>query len=162
MEKYNPIVESVFASKSIGTEMRDPKKAVYALEMLCNGHGYKEVGEMTGLDFQTVIALKARHGQAIEVRRRQLAEDGFELAEGARLLIKEKMRMLAGSPELLQKEKLKDLSVSYAIYQDKAFIAAEGNKTVVEHVKKGVSLEEAQRVIDEARFKKAVVVEVPK
>jgi len=145
------IVQSVALSDSRGIEMRDPKTAVLALEMLSQGHGYKAVELATGLKFDMLMGLRSRHEAAIEVRRKQLAKDGFEMAEGLRMLAKEKMSQLADDPEKLEKANLRDLVVSWGIAQDKGLIAAEGNKTIIEHVSRRPSLADAQAAIEEAR-----------
>lgn len=146
------IVSSVVLSPTLnGIERKDPKKAVLALEMLCNGKGYREVEELTGIGFDSLIGLRARHEVAIETRRKQLAGDGFEMAEGLRLLAKQKMEMLANDPDALAKVNLRDLAISYGVAVDKGMLALDGNRTIVEHVSRKPSLADAQAAIDEAR-----------
>lgn len=147
----SPIVESVLLSKSKGLEFRDPLKAVQALELLCSGNSYREVELVTGVKFDQLMALRGRHVAAIEVRRQQLAMDGFELAEGVRMLAKEKMVNLANNPSELAKTPLRDLATSYGIFHDKGMMAAEGNRTIIEHVSKRPTLADAQKAIEEAR-----------
>lgn len=150
-ETPSVIVESVTLSECKGIERKDPKRAVMALEMLCSGSGYKEVEIVTGLKFDQLIGLRARHEAAIEVRRKQLASDGFEMAEGLRLLVKEKMTNLANDPKALKNVNIRDLVVSYGIAADKGMLAADGNRTIIEHVSRRPSLADAQKAIDEAR-----------
>lgn len=147
----SPIVESVLLSKSKGLEFRDPLKAVQALELLCSGESYSKVTLATGVKFDQLMALRGRHVAAIEVRRQQLAMDGFELAEGVRMLAKEKMVKLAENPNELSKTSLRDLAISYGVFHDKGLSAAEGNRTIIEHVSKRPTLEDAQKAIEEAR-----------
>jgi hypothetical protein len=125
--------------------------AVMALERLCTGKGYKEVELATGLGFDILVGLRARHNMAIDVRRKQLAEDGFEMAEGLRLLAKQKMLQLSEDPEALAKVNLRDLAVSYGVAVDKGMLALDGNKVTVEYVSKRPSLADAQAAINEAR-----------
>lgn len=134
-----------------GPERSDPKMAVLAIEMLCQGYGYREVEEQTGIVFDRLLTLRARHEVAIDVRRKQLAGDGFEMAEGLRLLTRQKMDMLAKNPEALAKVNLKDLAISYGVAVDKGMLALDGNRTIVEHVSRKPSLADAQAAIDEAR-----------
>jgi hypothetical protein len=80
-----------------------------------------------------------------------LAKDGFELLEKYRLLLNMKLEGLAEDSDLLKKEGLKDLHTGYAILQDKALQAVEGNKVTVVHRKEGPSLEDAMAAIQEAQ-----------
>lgn len=145
------LVTSVAMSTSNGAEQKNPEKAVMALELLAEGKGYQAVGEATGLTFDQIVGLRARHIVAIEVRRKQLAEDGFEMAEGLRLLAKQKMAMLADDPDALAKVNLRDLAISYGVAVDKGMLALDGNKVVVEHVSRKPSLQDAMQAIADAK-----------
>ena len=133
-------------------ERREPVKATLALELLAEGKTYEEVAKVTGLGFTAIAALRARNDKPLEERRKQLAADGFELAEGLRLLAKQKMQSLADNPDELAKMNLRDLILPYAIAQDKAFAAVGENKVIVEH-RKGASLEDAMNAIEAVRAK---------
>ena len=164
MEEYvTPALGTSIAgvTHALATERRKPKESAVALEMLAEGQTFEAVRARTGLNFTAISALRARHETALEDRRKQLAADGFEMAEGLRLLAKQKMQDLADNPEELKKVNLRDLVLPYAIAQDKAFAAlGEATRVVVEH-KKGVSLEDAVAAIAEARAKvKAASIEV--
>lgn len=132
-------------------EDKKPKACVVALEMLADGKGFRAIREETGLSFAGIAALKARHSRALEIRRGEMAHDGFELVEKHRLLINKKLDELAEDEDALRKVRLNDLNLGYAMMQDKAFAALEGNKVTVEHVKKGPTLEDALRAIQEAQ-----------
>lgn len=149
--EVSPIVVSVLANKGKGLEYRNPKLAVQVLEMVCNGSSYRQVELATGVTFDQLMFLRGRHAMAIEKRRQQLALDGFELAEGVRMLAKEKIVKLADNPKQLANTSLRDLAVSYGIFHDKGLLAAEGNRTIVEHKPKLLTLEDAAAAIDEAR-----------
>ena len=82
-----------------------------------------------------------------------LAEDALEIAEGLRLLQKEKMRMLAEDPEQLARTNIRDLSIPWGIANDKFLAAVGENKVVVEHKSAAPSLEDAMKAIQEAREK---------
>jgi hypothetical protein len=144
--------EAAGGGSSLKAEVARPGDCVLALEMLANGFGAEKVREKTGLGWEAISGLRARHEMALDVRRKQLATDGFELAEGIRLLAKKKMEMLAEDDEALSKTSLRDLILSNAIAQDKAF-AAMGEKpvSVVEHRSGRPSLADAQAAIAEAR-----------
>jgi len=145
------IVQSVALSDSRGLERKNPELAVVALEMLASGSGFREIELKTGVGFAQLMGLRTRHEAAIEVRRKQLANDGFEIAEGLRLLTKEKMNQMAADPKQMQKANLRDLVISWGIAQDKGLVAAEGNRSIVEHVSRRPSLADAAAAIEEAR-----------
>lgn len=151
--KDSVIVESVLRATTNyrTTEYSNPQGSVQALELVCAGASYRDVELATGIKFAALMGLRARHATAIEVRRQQLAADGFELAEGVRMLAKEKMVKLAENPKELAKTSLRDLAVSYGVFHDKGLMAAEGNRTIIEHVSKRPTLEDAQKAIEEAR-----------
>lgn len=143
------VVESEASERML--EKRKPDLAVRCLEMLADGDGYRKVKKETGLSFNAIASLKGRHKEALEVRREELAKDGFELLEKYRMLLNMKLEGLAEDSELLKKEGLKDLHTGYAILQDKALQAVEGNKVTVVHRKEGPSLEDAMAAIEEAQ-----------
>jgi hypothetical protein len=95
--------------------------------------------------------LRGLHKQALEERRFALAEDGFEMAEGLRMLAKKKMAMLAEDEAALARVSLKDIVLPWAIAQDKGLGALGENKTVVEHRVIKASLEDAKQAIEEAQ-----------
>ncbi len=134
-------------------ERTDPGKATRALEMLADGESFRTIQKELGLQWDTVARLKARHKVLLDERRAVLAEDALEIAEGLRLLQKEKMRMLAEDPEQLARTNIRDLSIPWGIANDKFLAAVGENKVVVEHKSAAPSLEDAMRAIQEAREK---------
>ena len=145
------IVSSISESGSRTLEAREPTKAMLCLELLADGSTWQQVADETGWSFNQIGAVKARHETAIEVRKKQLAADGFEMAEGIRLLMKQKMAMLADNPDALAKVNVKDLALSYGIAVDKGMLALGENKMVIEHKAGKPSLEDAMKAIEEAR-----------
>jgi hypothetical protein len=147
------IQESVATAdvRSDALEFKDPVRAVAALEMLAQGEGYKAVSSALSMTFSQITALRGRHVVPLEERRKALGADGFELAEKHRLLLHKKLDDLAEDDEGLRKVQLKDLNMGYAIMQDKALQAVEGNKIVIEHKKVGASLADAVKAIEEAQ-----------
>ena len=128
-----------------------PAECATALELIAEGKTYDEIGGITGLSYSALVNLKARHPDTIEKRRRMLAIDGFEMAEGLRMLAMKKLKMLAADDEQLSKVNLKDIVIPFAITQDKGFAALGENITRIEHSHKKMSIEEAKRMIEEAR-----------
>lgn len=145
------LLASVVEADSRTLEARQPAKALFCLELLAEGATWEEVAEKTGLSFTQIGAVKSRHEVAIDVRKKQLAIDGFEMAEGLRLLMKQKLAMLADNPDALAKVGVKDLALSYGIAIDKGMQALGENKMVIEHKASKPSLEDAKKAIEEAR-----------
>jgi len=145
------LLSSIVESGSRTLEAREPAKAMLCLELLADGSTWQQVADETGWSFTQIGAVKARHEVAIEVRKKQLAADGFEMAEGIRLLLKQKMAMLADNPDALAKVNVKDLALSYGIAVDKGMLALGENKMVIEHKAGKPSLEDAMKAIEDAR-----------
>lgn len=133
-------------------ERKDPELAAVVIDRLANGDSFFQISKDTGLKWETICRLKARHKMALDERRTMLADDALELVEGLRLLQKEKMRMLAEDPDQLAKTSIKDLAIPWGIANDKWFAAMGENKVIVEH-RKGVSLEDAMAAIAAAKAK---------
>ena len=164
--KSKAIVESVgeaqVALNHRYIEKRKPKEAALALDMLAAGETYSKVMEITGIGFVALSALRARHERALEVRRKELALDGFEMAERMRALVAKKAEMLMEDDEALMKTPLKDLTLSYGISVDKGLQALGEQKVVVEHRTGKPTLADAMKAIEEARAalqKEAIPVE---
>lgn len=133
-------------------EAKDPKKATAALEMMAAGESYDTISETLGVSYSQLVSLKNRHGGSLEKRRAQMANEGFEMAEGARQLALKKMAMLAENPDALAKVPLRDIMLTYGIAQDKSFAAlGEVQKVQVEHTSKKPSIEDALRAIQAAK-----------
>lgn len=142
-------------------EGRDPAKAARALEMMAEGVSWKKIRDSEGMDYYTLVALRTRHAALINQRKEMVAQDALELAEGARMLQHEKMKMLSEDESALRRANLRDLAMSYGVYADKFFMASEGNKMVVEHRTGQPSLEDAIAAINAAKAKnKAASVEI--
>jgi hypothetical protein len=152
LENISPVLLSSLVDSDCRTlEAREPTKAMLCLEQLAEGNTWEEIAEATGFSFNQISKVKARHETAIEVRRKQLAADGFEMAEGLRLLAKQKLEMLANNPDALAKVNIRDLVLSYGIAVDKGMQALGENKVVVEHKAGKPSLEDAMKAIADAR-----------
>ena len=134
-------------------EARDPERAVKALEMLAEGKSYREIKRTLHMDWDTMITLRSRHQATLEQRRQQLAQDALEIAEGLRLLQRQKMQDLADNQELLDKTNIRDLALPWGIAHTKYLEAVGENKVVVEHRSGAPSLEDAMKAIEEAKKK---------
>lgn len=145
------LADSLMDTDSKAIEKRDPSKGMLALEMLAGGETWEAIADKTGWTFDQIARVRARHKMAIEQRKMELAQDGFEMAEGLRLLIKQKMEQLANNPEALAKTNLRDLVLPYGIAVDKGMQALGQPTAVVEHKSHKPSLEEAMKAVEEAR-----------
>lgn len=145
------IINSLLEARSNSLEARDMTKAALALEMLSGGETWENISNQTGYSFDQISRIRARHEMAIETRKKQLAADGFEMAEGLRLLVKQKMEQLAANPDALAKTNLRDLVLPYGIAVDKGMQAMGENRVVIEHRTNKPSLEDAMKAIEEAR-----------
>jgi len=121
-----------------------------ALEMLANGETYAAIEGATGINRKTLVSLKYRHSDAIEVRRERAADDAEHMAERYRAILEEKASMLEGDREMLGKVNPKDLALTYGILRDKASTLRGDATSVIEH-KRGVSLEDAKKALEEAQ-----------
>ena len=115
------VVESEASERML--EKRKPDLAVRCLEMLADGIRYRKVKKETGLSFNAIASLKGRHKDALEVRREELAKDGFELLEKYRLLLNMKLEGLAAETEELR---LADANTKLTIREGEQQIADKG------------------------------------
>ena len=145
------LAESLVSANPLTVESRNPTMGMLALELLSQGQTWEEIRDATGFNFDQISRIRARHETAIEERKKALAQDGFEMAEGLRLLAKMKMEQLANNPEALAKTNLRDIVLPYAIAQDKALQALGEKKEIVEYRTAKPSLEDAMKAIEEAR-----------
>ena len=145
------LADSLMAADNKAAEKKEPAKGMLALEMLASGETWESIQEKTGWGFDQIARIRARHKMAIEQRKMELAQDGFEMAEGLRLLVKMKMEQLANNPEALAKTNLRDLVLPYGIAVDKGMQALGQPTAVVEHKSHKPSLEEAMKAVEEAR-----------
>jgi hypothetical protein len=145
-------VQDIGISDRRYVEAKMPKESVLALEMLSDGEPYRDVEAATGIRWLALAGLKSRHAGALEKRRQQLANDGFLQLEKLRAISERKMDQLMEDEDSLKKMNIKDLILSQAIIQDKAFSAiGEGNRVTVEHKSGQPSIADAMKVIAEAR-----------
>ena len=160
-----PVIAASVAANGVDgtlTEAKRPKEAVLALERLCQGWTFNEIREETGLSFNAISSLKARNEVAMDVRRQQLAADGFEMAEKLRLLVGKKADMLANDDAALRRVNIRDLVLPYGIAMDKALQSLGEAKVVIEHRSGKPSLEDAVAAINAAKaslIKDAIPVE---
>ena len=161
------LAESVAEAASAGgaqlMEARKPKDCAMALELLAQGKGYDEIEAQTGLGWNALKSLRSRHDVALDVRRQQLARDGWEMADGIRLLQLKKLQKLADDPEALDKVSIRDLALARNMELEHSMSVLGEQTTTVKHVSGKPSLADAMAAIKEAREalqKEAIPVEV--
>lgn len=130
-------------------EKKQPLEVVRALEMLADGHSWSEVQEETGLSHRTITRLKSRHGDTLEARRMQLAEDGFNDVAVLREIKRKKALMLLDDEDALKKTNLKDLVLAEAVQIDKAMQMQD--QRMQEERGGGISLKDALEAIEAAK-----------
>jgi len=150
-EMARAIVKKGKELNNVSYERRFPEKSVRALEMVAEGVPWKKVARELGMDYGTLVALKKRNATTVDERKAALAEDALDIAEGLRLLQKEKMQMLADDPEQLARTNIRDLAIPWGIANDKYLAAVGEQRVVVEHKSGKPSLEDAMKAIEEAR-----------
>jgi len=131
-------------------EVKNPEACALALEMLADGESYSRVCEATGLTHGVLARLRYDHREAIGVRREKAADDAEHMAERYRAILEEKANMLEVDKEMLGKVNPKDLALTYGILRDKASSLRGDATSVVEH-KRGVTLEDARKAVEEAQ-----------
>ena len=102
-ENISPVLLASLVDSDCRTlEAREPKKAMLCLEQLAEGNTWEEIAEATGFTFNQISKVKARHEMAIDVRRKQLAADGFAVDKGMQALGENKVVVehKAGKPSL--------------------------------------------------------------
>ena len=129
-------------------EARQPERAARLLELMAEGRSWKSIVRDEGVDWYTLVGLRARHKGLIEKRKEIVAQDAMELIEGARMLQQEKMKMLAEDEGALKRVNIRDLAMSYGIYADKFFMATDGNRVTIEHKGGSPSIEDARKAIE--------------
>lgn len=149
-----PVIAASVATADVDgkcVEKKKPGESVMALEMLAAGKSYNEINEATGLGFGAISSLKARHEVTLDIRRKQLAADAFEMAEKLRLLVHKKAEMLIDDEDALKKVNIRDLVLPYGISMDKGLLALGEQKVILEHRTQRPSLKDAMAAIEEAR-----------
>ena len=119
-------------------EFTKPLQAAMALEMLAAGTPGRQIAAKTKLDIHTIRALRWRHSETLETRRKEFSK---KFAMGAEALVDltfKKAEMLDDDDEMLANTSLKDLALGAAIMTDKAMALSGMATAVIEHRKGAV------------------------
>lgn len=142
-------------------ENYQPDIAAKALWMLSQGARIRDVSRITGLGHETVRRLEWDHNDTLETKRKQFSMRYAMAAADYTDLLFQKSEQLANDPEQLKMVSPDRLALTIGIMTDKASQLSGMATTVIEH-RKGASIEDAAKMIAEAKMRvasKAKVVE---
>jgi hypothetical protein len=135
-------------------ENRKPHVAAKALWMLAQGATVAEAARVTGLKHEMVRKLQWRHSDTLETKRKEFSMRYAMVASEYTDLLFQKAEMLANDPEQLKYVPPDKLALTIGIMTDKASQLMGMATTVVEH-RKGTSIEDAAKLIEEAKARVA-------
>jgi hypothetical protein len=127
-----------------------PNKAAMALYLLSQGARIKTIAEKTGLSRAAIRGLEWRHNDTLETKRKEFSMRYAIAAQEFTDLLLDRATQLFDDPDALSKISPDKLAITVGILTDKAAQLTGMATTVVEH-RKGASLEDAAKLISEAR-----------
>jgi hypothetical protein len=131
-----------------------PHVAAKALWMLAQGARIAEISRITGLGHETIRRLEWEHTDTLETRRKQFSiRYAMAAAEYTDLLF-QKSEQLANDPDQLKMISPDRLALTVGIMTDKASQLSGMATTVIEH-RRGASIDDAAKMIEEARMRVA-------
>jgi len=139
---------------SLCIENRKPHVAAKALWLLAQGAPVAEASRITGLSHESVRKLQWRHNDTLETKRKEFSVRYAMVASEYTDLLFQKAEMLANDPEQLKYVPPDKLALTIGIMTDKASQLMGMATTVVEH-RKGTSIEDAAKLIEEAKARVA-------
>lgn len=131
-------------------ESTKPHKAIKILMMLEEQASCRQIIDAVGTNYQAIYNLKSRHSGPIQERRKEFSRRFATITETASDLLFKKMAMLEGDDDELKKTPLKDIALVMAISADKGS-QMDGMPTVTIEHRKGSSIDDAAKMIAEAR-----------
>jgi len=135
-------------------ENRKPHVAAKALWLLAQGAPVSEVSRITGVTHESIRKLQWRHNDTLETKRKDFSVRYAMAASEYTDLLFQKSEMLANDPEQLKAISPDRLALTVGIMTDKASQLMGMATTVVEH-RKGTSIEDAAKLIEEAKARVA-------
>ena len=137
------------ASKNM-LEINQPHIAIKALMMLEERIAARDIMKELGCNWQIVNALRVRHSDTIQERRKEFSRNFASVAyQGMEAMAKKFDRMMEDD-DLLDKASLKDIAIATGIATDKG-MALDGMATVTIEHRRGPSIDDAAKMIAEAR-----------
>jgi hypothetical protein len=133
-------------------ENQKPQLAMKALWMLSQGAPVHQVSKTVGLSHEAIRKLEWRHNDTLESKRREFSQRYAMVAAEYTDLLFDRATNLANSPKELNKISPDRLALVIGIMTDKSAQLSGMATSVVEH-RKGASLDEAAKMIEEARMR---------
>jgi hypothetical protein len=127
-----------------------PNKAALALFMLSQGARISEISQRTILSRDVIRSLEWRHTDTLETKRKEFSMRYAIAAQEYTDLLFERATQLFDDPDSLAKISPEKLAITVGILTDKAAQLTGMATTVVEH-RKGASIDDAAKMISEAR-----------
>ena len=127
-----------------------PNKAAMALWLAAQGARITDIQKKTGLGRETIRGLQWRHTDTLETKRKEFSMRYAIAAQDYTDLLFERSQQLFDNPEELAKISPDKLAVTVGILTDKAAQLTGMATTVVEH-RKGASLDDAAKMISDAK-----------
>ncbi len=127
-----------------------PNKAAMALWLAAQGARITDIQKQTGLNREAIRGLQWRHNDTLETKRKEFSMRYAIAAQDYTDLLFERSQQLFDNPEELAKISPDKLAVTVGILTDKAAQLTGMATTVVEH-RKGASLDDAAKMISEAK-----------
>jgi hypothetical protein len=127
-----------------------PNKAALALFMLSQGARISEISQRTSLSRDVIRSLEWRHTDTLETKRKEFSMRYAIAAQEYTDLLFERATQLFDDPDSLAKISPEKLAITVGILTDKAAQLTGMATTVVEH-RKGASIDDAAKMISEAR-----------
>jgi hypothetical protein len=127
-----------------------PHKAALALFLLSQGARITEISKKTGVGRETIRQLEWRHNDTLETKRKEFSMRYAIAAQEYTDLLFERATQLFDDPDSLAKISPEKLAITVGILTDKAAQLTGMATTVVEH-RKGASIDDAAKMISEAK-----------
>ena len=127
-----------------------PNKAAMALWLSAQGARITDIHKKTGLSREAIRGLQWRHSDTLETKRKEFSMRYAIAAQDYTDLLFERSQQLFDNPEELAKISPDKLAVTVGILTDKAAQLTGMATTVVEH-RKGASLDDAAKMISDAK-----------
>lgn len=131
-------------------ELCEPEKAAKALWMRAQGASYRQIALTLGVEWKTVMALAWRNEETIESKRKEFSKRYAQVAEQFTDILFEKAERLMDNPEKIDEIDPSKLALTVGIMTDKAAQLSGMATVTIEH-RKGVTVEDAAKAIEEAR-----------
>lgn len=131
-------------------ERTKPSKAIEILMMLEEQASNREIIAKCKTNYNVIGSIRMRFAKPLTERRKEFSKRFATVVEMATDLITKKMMMLDDDDDMLAATSLKDLALTAAIATDKGALM-DGMATQTIEVRRGASIGDASKMIEEAR-----------